>query len=143
VKKESLRVWLALLLAERTVVSKVEQDLEARQIPLPWFEVLVRLAQAPHRQLRMQDLARQVLLSDSGTTRVVEKMEKASLIRRNSAADDQRGRVCSLTDKGAELFSELQPQFFRLLELHIGSKLSVRDQNLLADLLTKLARDES
>ncbi len=137
--KHALRVWLALLAAEKSVVSGVERELEAHRVPLPWYEVLVCLARAPEGRLRMQDLANAILLSGSGATRVVEKMEVARLLRREAAADDQRGRTCEITDAGRNLLGDVQPHFFAALERCVGERLTRDEQQTLAKLLAKLA----
>ena len=132
-------MWLALLAAETAVVSHVERSLDAHRVPLPWYEVLVCLARAPQGRLRMQDLASAVLLSGSGATRVVEKMESAKLLRREAAVDDQRGRTCSITDAGRKLLADVQPDFFRALDACVGERLTQAEQRTLATLLSKLA----
>ena len=65
------------------------------------FDVLIRLARSPGQQLRMTDLATQTALSTSGITRVVDRLEKRGLVRRESARRTGAGRSpCSPTPAG-------------------------------------------
>jgi DNA-binding MarR family transcriptional regulator len=69
-------------------------------MPLSWYEVLVRLSEAPSNTVRMQELARGVFLSKSGLTQVATRMEAAGLIRRESCPTDRRGVNAVLTPEG-------------------------------------------
>ena len=69
--EERMAAWMALMQAHAAVVAGLEDKLvKDRGLPLSWHEVLVHLAAAPDGKLRMQDLARSVLLSKSGVTRL-------------------------------------------------------------------------
>ena len=62
-------MWREFLEAHALVVGALEVELDAeRDLPLAWYDVLVSLAEAPGRRLRMQDLAARVLFSRSGLT---------------------------------------------------------------------------
>src|SRR5262249_9211007 len=69
-------------------------------LDLTWFDVLIQLYEAPSQRLRMQRLADLVVLSRSGLTRLVDRIERAGLVRRELAADDRRGFYAVLTDEG-------------------------------------------
>ena len=73
-------------------------------LALSCYEVLLFLADAPEGRLRMSDLADGVLLSRSGLTRLVDRMERDGLLRRERCADDARGYNAAITDKGRALF---------------------------------------
>ena len=69
-------------------------------MPLSWYEVLVRLSEAPSGTIRMQELARGVFLSKSGLTQVATRMEAAGLIRREACPTDRRGVNAVITPEG-------------------------------------------
>jgi len=70
-----------LLEAHAAVVTQVNRDLEATSgIPITWMEVLLRLARSPGHRLRMAELARQVGLSTSGLTRLIDRVEHAGYV---------------------------------------------------------------
>jgi DNA-binding MarR family transcriptional regulator len=79
----------------------LERELVAEQgLSLAAYDVLVQLAEAADRSLRMTDLADAVLLSRSGVTRLVDRLETAGLVTRQRTNDDGRGIVAVLTEKG-------------------------------------------
>lgn len=65
------------------------------------FDTLIRLARSPEQRLRMSDLAAQTSLSTSGATRVVDRLERQGLVRRQSVPGDRRSSYARLTDTGA------------------------------------------
>ena len=70
------------------------------------FEVLLRLSWRQDRRARIQDLATQSVLTRSGVSRLVERLEGLGLVRREKADEDRRGAYAILTDKGEALFRE-------------------------------------
>jgi MarR family transcriptional regulator, 2-MHQ and catechol-resistance regulon repressor len=58
----------------------------------------------------MQDLASNALLTSSGLTRMIDRLEKRFLLARRAAVSDQRGRQCIATKAGSELIDEVEPQ---------------------------------
>jgi len=100
---ERLAVWRQFLEAHAVVVGALEAELDAaRGLPLAWYDVLVSLHEAPGRRLRMQDLARRVLFSRSGLTRLVDRMVAAGYVARERCEDDRRGTFAVLTPAGAK-----------------------------------------
>lgn len=96
-----LRAWQAFLHAHDTVIDALDRELrEAHALSLPAYDVLVRLARAPGRALRMSDLAERVLLSPSGVTRRVDRLARDGLVVRERDPEDGRGALARLTDEG-------------------------------------------
>jgi DNA-binding MarR family transcriptional regulator len=96
-----LAAWRSFLRAHATVTRALEAELVAEQdLSLASYDVLVQLAEAPERRLRMTELADAVLLSRSGVTRLVDRMERAGLVSRSRVASDGRGVAAQLTDAG-------------------------------------------
>ena len=95
----------------------IEADLqEHSRITHVEFEILLRLSWEPTHRLRIQDLAAQSILTRSGVSRVVERLEKAGLVTREEAPEDRRGAYAILTDTGLERFriaSEKHTAFVR------------------------------
>ena len=68
-----IAVWTSFLRANTVLTRRLGQDLEARTgLPFAWYDVLVQLALAPGRRLRMAQLADRVMLSRSGLTRLID-----------------------------------------------------------------------
>lgn len=131
-----------LLEAHAAVISQVNRDLEASiGIPVSWFEVLLRLARSDDQRLRMAELARQVGLSTSGLTRLVDRIEEAGYVRREACPTDRRGAHCVLTDEGGELLRKAVPPHLDSLELHVATPLGSRIEEL-TDLM-RVLRDSN
>jgi DNA-binding MarR family transcriptional regulator len=98
-----LAVWRQFLQAHNNTVQRLERDLgERADLPLSWYDVLLQLAEAPERRLRMAQLADRVLLSRSGLTRLVDRLQRVGLVRREPFPGDARGTYTVLTDAGLE-----------------------------------------
>jgi DNA-binding MarR family transcriptional regulator len=102
---QELRAWRGLLRTHAFLSKALDADLDAQHdLPLTSYEVLLYLADAEGQKLRMHDLAERVLLSRSGLTRLIDRMERDGLIRRETCPSDARGSFAALTDAGREKF---------------------------------------
>ncbi len=80
------------------------------------FEVLMRLARSPGRRLRMTDLAGQTTLSTSGVTRVVDRMDRDGLVRREACPSDRRSSYAVITEAGLTRLDEVLPGHLALVQ---------------------------
>ena len=97
--------WGGLLETFSHLSARIDDDLRARfGISHVEFEVLLRLAFAEGRRLRIQDLAARSILTRSGMSRAVERLERAGLVIREAAPEDGRGAYAVLTDVGLAHF---------------------------------------
>ena len=103
-----LSTWAAFLRAHARVVRELERELQAEQrMALTDYDVLVQLAAAEDRRLRMSELAERLLLSRSGVTRLVDRLVAQGLVEREICDTDRRGQWAALTDAGLALLHEL------------------------------------
>jgi len=103
--KAELGAWRGLLRVHSRLTKALDADLVREHgIPLSEYEVLLFLADAPDGRMRMSELADGVLLSRSGLTRLVDRMERDGLLQRERSEDDARGFNAIITDSGRELF---------------------------------------
>ena len=138
--EDRFAAWLALLQAQAAVTDGVEAELLAEcGLPLAWHEVLVRLAHADRQGMRMQDLARAVLLSKSGLTRLADRMETAHLIERRACETDRRVTYLALTAAGRRKLKECGPVFRRAVGASLAAPLSREELATLGALLVKVA----
>jgi DNA-binding MarR family transcriptional regulator len=101
-----LAAWRGFLRVHSAVAKRLDAQLESEHaLPLSSYEVLISLQSAPARRLRMAELADRVLLSRSGMTRLVDRLERDGLLARDSCAADARGCFAVLTDAGHELLA--------------------------------------
>jgi DNA-binding MarR family transcriptional regulator len=104
---EELGAWRGLLRVHSALVKALDAELlAAHALPLTSYEVLINLQAAPGRRRRMAELADGVLLSRSGMTRLVDRLEREGLLERDACTDDGRGTFAVLTDKGQALLYE-------------------------------------
>ncbi|MGE5289896.1 MAG: MarR family winged helix-turn-helix transcriptional regulator [Micromonosporaceae bacterium] len=89
--------------------AKLVPTLAAHGVSPMEFEVLLRLARSPGGRLRMTDLAAQADLSTSGVTRVVDRLERSGMVRRETCPSDRRGSFAVLTEGGSQRVAEVIP----------------------------------
>jgi DNA-binding MarR family transcriptional regulator len=100
---DEVAVWRAFLRAHAQLLRTMEGDLGAAgEIPLVTYDVLVQLSEAPDHRLRMTELADRVLLSRSGLTRLVDRLERDGLVERVPCPDDARGTHAAITELGMD-----------------------------------------
>ena len=102
-----LKAWRDLLRVHALLVREADEELRrAHGLPLSSYDVLVQLEDAPDRRMRMSELADAVLLSRSGLTRLVERLERDGLLSRADCPGDARGSYAVLTDEGLDKLHE-------------------------------------
>jgi DNA-binding MarR family transcriptional regulator len=98
-----LRAWRGLLRVHAQLSKALDAQLIAAQgLPLTSYEVLMYLSDAEGGRMRMNELAESVLLSRSGLTRLVDRLEREGYLERCSCAHDARGAFAVLTPAGRE-----------------------------------------
>jgi DNA-binding MarR family transcriptional regulator len=125
VDRAHLEAWAAFVQAHAAVVTAVERDLvREHDLTLSSFEVLSLLAREPGGSMRMQDLARGALLTKSGMTRLVDRMQGLGLLDRRPCAEDGRVVYAALTASGRKALTRALPLFHRSVEEHFAALLS-------------------
>ena len=105
-----LGAWRGFLRVHTALVRELDAELDAaHDLPLSSYDVLIYLRAAPDKRLRMAELADSVLLSRSGVTRLVDRLEREGLLERDACTEDGRGLFAVLTPKGDELISRARP----------------------------------
>jgi MarR family 2-MHQ and catechol resistance regulon transcriptional repressor len=98
------------------LVTRFTAQFEQHRLSGVEFEVLMRLARSPERRLRMTDLAGQTSLSTSGVTRVVDRMDRDGLVRREACASDRRSSYAVITDAGLTRLDQVLPGHLELVQ---------------------------
>jgi DNA-binding MarR family transcriptional regulator len=125
---ERHRAWPLFLKAHAGLVEVLDHELQReKNLPLSWFDVLVQLASADEGRLPMHELADRVLLSKSGVTRLVDRMERAELIERTACPTDRRIIYATITKKGRSVFDDAASVAYRGVEEHFTSFLSASE----------------
>ena len=135
----TMTAWHAFLQAHARLIERLAAELQfERDLPLTWYDVLVQLQEAPGHRLRMSELAGAVLLSKSGLTRLVDRMNAVGLVFRLPDPGDRRGTFVQLTPAGLGRLREAAPVHLRGVQRHFGQQLSDADARALALALNKV-----
>jgi DNA-binding MarR family transcriptional regulator len=111
--------WGGLLGMYGRLFRLIDADLQAHsQITHIEFEVLLRLTWEKGHRLRIQDLATRSVLTRSGVSRVVERLEKIGLVKRERADEDRRGAYAVLTEAGAARLETALPAHVAFVRRH-------------------------
>ena len=133
-------MWRSFLRAHAATMRELERELAAdADLPLSWYDVLLQLAEAPERKLRMSELADRVLLSRSGLTRLVDRLQRAGLVSREPSPTDLRGTYTVLTPDGYQRLRGAAPIHLRGVDRHWVSKFTDEELTQLRDLLARLS----
>jgi len=135
-----MAAWVGFLRVHAAIVDVLGRELEQEAgLPLSWYDVLVQLTVAPDGRARMQDLAGAVILSKSGLTRLVDRMEAAGLVVRTSCPSDRRGTFAEITPAGTKALEGARPTHHRGIEEHFASHLGQRELAALRRATDKLS----
>ncbi len=119
------------------LTTRFADQFEQHQLSSVEFEVLMRLARSPQSRLRMTDLASQTSLSTSGVTRVVDRMDRDGLVRREACPSDRRSSHAVITPAGRERLDKVLPGHLELVQQWFIGQLSAEQLgNLLESLRT-------
>ena len=134
-----LETWVDFLRVHASLTRRLSARLEAEHgLTLRDFDVLAQLAHTEERQLRRVDLARSVLLSASGVTRLLDGLERAGLVEKGTCDSDARVTYAVLTTEGLEKYRAARRSHVRDVEELFGSHFSAADRRRLSALLARL-----
>ena len=135
--------WSGFLSTYSRLNRLIEADLqESANISHVEFEILLRLSWQPNQRLRIQDLTAQSILSQSGTSRLIERLEKAGLVRRESASEDHRGAYAVLTTAGAERLQLAMERHIGYVQAHFLKHFNETELEQMAGFWTRMAEAE-
>src|SRR5436305_5768834 len=113
--------WARLIRARETVVGAVERDLKAAGLaPLSWYDVLLELSRAPEGRLRPFEIEKETLLAQYNLSRLLDRLQKEGLIRREPCDEDGRGQWVVITEKGRALQARTWKVYARAIQEHVG-----------------------
>lgn len=144
--EDQQRTWRAFLAVNRLLFERIERQLQTEAgMPQAYYEILVRLSEAPDRTLRMSLLATSSLSSRSRVSHAVARMEESGWIRRRSCPTDRRGQLAELTDEGMRVLREVAPGHAETVQATLFDALTPQRRRALQDvsetLVTHLSED--
>jgi DNA-binding MarR family transcriptional regulator len=137
-----LETWRSFLVAHAQIRRQLERELQAEQsLGLGEYEVLLLLARANDRQLRMSELADRLVLSRSGVTRLVDRLAADALVERASCDTDRRGSWATLTDQGYERLRQASPTHLRGVGEHFLDRIPAAELDALQRTLDRVLEE--
>jgi DNA-binding MarR family transcriptional regulator len=128
-----LAAWRGMLRAHADLVRCLDAELrEAHELSLHEYEVLLVLDNAPERRLRMSELATAVVLSQSGLTRLVDRLVRAGAVERTRCETDRRGLNAELTEAGRARLEEARPTHLAGIHARFVDLFDERELRILA-----------
>ena len=122
---EEQRAWRAYLGATRLFFEAIERELQRDAgMPHAYYEILVRLSEAPGRTARMSELADRSLASRSRISHAIARLEELGWVERCAVADDRRGQQARLTDAGFAVLERAAPGHVEGVRTHLFDQLT-------------------
>jgi DNA-binding MarR family transcriptional regulator len=131
--------WGAMTRTHAAIVGRLQEALAAADYPpLPWYEVLATVAEAPEQRLKMGDLAEALVITRGGLTKLVDRLVKAGLLERTFCETDRRVSYATLCPAGRELLGEMRPVVIAELEAAFAANLSASQAEKLRENLERV-----
>lgn len=129
------RTWRAFITAERLLFDRLERQLQRDAgLPHTYYEILVRLSEAPDHTLRMSQLAETSVSSRSRLSHAVARLEAAGWVRRRSCAEDRRGSFAELTPEGMAKLVASAPGHVEAVRSDLFDPLTPEQQHALREI---------
>jgi DNA-binding MarR family transcriptional regulator len=139
---EGFAAWLDTFQANTLVTRALERGLKERfGLPLADYEVLARLAEVPEgERIRMQELARMVLLSKSGLSQLFTRLERRGLVQRLGDPENLRVTYAILTEEGREALERARPAFLEEIEERFAGHLNKEEMRTIRQAMRKVIK---
>ncbi|WP_189312371.1 MarR family winged helix-turn-helix transcriptional regulator [Streptomyces brasiliensis] len=137
---EEQRVWRAYLQATTLLEDHLDRQLQ-RDAGMPhiYYGLLVQLAEAPRRRLRMTELAMSAKITRSRLSHAVARLEKSGWVRREDCPSDKRGQFAVLTDEGYDVLRRTAPGHVAAVRQALFERLSPEQQKALGQIMEIVA----
>ncbi|WSH65344.1 helix-turn-helix domain-containing protein [Rhizobium ruizarguesonis] len=134
----AISAWTSIMRARERLLGAIEADLKAAGMPpLAWYDVLWELARSQDGKLRPYEIEERTLLAQYNLSRLIDRLEREGLVRREVFAEDGRGRWVVISDAGRKLRERMWIVYAKSIETHIGCKLAESEAKTIAGLLDR------
>ena len=131
--------WGSLTRTHAAIAGRLQEALtQAEFPPLPWYEVLATVSDAPAQRMKMGELAEALVITRGGLTKLVDRLVKAGLLERTFCETDRRVSYATLLPAGADLLCEMRPVVIAELTTAFAAKLSVAEADELRETLERV-----
>jgi DNA-binding MarR family transcriptional regulator len=138
--RRRLAAWRDFFVAYHQIIPQLEHEMaEAVDLTLSQYDVLLRLSEAPGGRMRMSGLAEAIVYSTGGLSRLIERMCRAGLTRREYEPDDRRVVYAVLTDEGATRLRAASKVHLDGVRRHFARHLRDDELDAVADFLFRLS----
>ncbi|MGW0081158.1 MarR family winged helix-turn-helix transcriptional regulator [Streptomyces sp. NPDC003393] len=133
-------VWRAYLHATTLLEDHLDRQLQ-RDAGMPhiYYGLLVKLAEAPRRRLRMTELAMDAKITRSRLSHAVARLEKNGWVRREDCSSDKRGQFAVLTDEGRDVLRRTAPGHVDAVRQALFDRLTPEQQKSLGEIMQIVA----
>lgn len=134
-----LRAWRAILKMHATIIPTLDGELrDEAGMDLQTYDALLHTYEAGDAGIRMTDLAGNVVLTKSGLTTLVDRLEKRDLLQRVSDPADRRSTRVSLTARGVETFRSAAPSHLASIDEHFARRLTDDEAAIIVEALERV-----
>lgn len=132
---EQQRDWRSFYYAIVRLQEALDRDLlQGFGFPHGYYEIFVRLSEAPDRSMRMSELASATRSSRSRLSHAVARLEEAGWIERESCETDRRGQIAHLTDAGLALLTRAAPSHVESVRAYLVDPLTDEQLRVLGEI---------
>jgi DNA-binding MarR family transcriptional regulator len=139
--EDELRSWRAYVIGSERLRQRLNAELQdSHDLPLPDYEVLVRLSEQPDHRMRMTQLAEEVAQSKSRLSHQISRLEAVGLVRRVNCPNDARGILAELTPHGMEALRRAAPTHVAGVRDHLIDLISEDERAILATVFERVQK---
>ncbi|MDR6974813.1 DNA-binding MarR family transcriptional regulator [Streptomyces sp. 3330] len=137
---EEQLIWRSYVHATTLLEDHMDRQLQ-REAGMPhiYYGLLVKLADSPHRRLRMTELAKYAKITRSRLSHAVARLEKNGWVRREECDSDKRGQFAVLTDQGLEVLRRAAPGHVAVVRQAVFDRLTPEQQKSLGEIMQIVA----
>jgi DNA-binding MarR family transcriptional regulator len=136
------RAWRAIMVTHGTITPLLDDELrDGADLDLQTYDALLHTYEAGKPGIRMTDLAQNVVLSKSGLTTLVDRLEERALLQRFPDPEDRRVTRITLTDRGIETFRDAAKVHVASIQKYFADRLTDDEATVIAEVLERIRRD--
>ncbi|MFC4376891.1 MarR family winged helix-turn-helix transcriptional regulator [Nocardia halotolerans] len=136
--EEEQQTWQAFIRMRQRLDAAISAGLGEHGLSMSDYELMVPLSAAPNGCLRAKELAGEVCWDKSRLSKQLARMAARGLVDRTPAADDARGIVVALTDRGREVLRAAAPEHVELVREVFVDRLDHQEGHALRSLSNKV-----
>jgi DNA-binding MarR family transcriptional regulator len=130
---EEQRAWRAYIRLAQLLMRQLDRDLNPFGLSMHDYEILVELSEAPHRRMRMTELADRTAQSRSRLSHQITRMEAKGLVRRDACDGDKRGMFAVITPRGLATMDRVAPSHVESVRRHFIGQVTPQQLSVIKD----------